>query len=277
MDLAFQDLAELSLRGLRGLLERAFEGYPGALRITDDTVDGLLANQGASVLLSRVALLEGKPVAVGMVARRGRSCRIAAFGVVAEHRRKGLGRALMRRLLEESSQRGETRVWLEVLESNEAAVRLYESLGFRRYRRLVGWQAEAVEGAKGRAEEIDIEEAARRIARVSLPDAPWIVDGSAVAHAPASCRAFGLGNAAAILLPRHDGVQIRGMTISPSPTTLGQLAEVLRHAAHLWPRRPWMAAPFYPEEVLGPTMAQLGMAVGEHPQLQMVLEREAGS
>lgn len=46
------------------------------------------------------------------------------------YRRRGLGRVLVLRLLEAAKGRGATRAFLEVNESNAAAIGLYESLGF---------------------------------------------------------------------------------------------------------------------------------------------------
>ena len=47
-----------------------------------------------------------------------------------EDRRKGIGRMLVERLIQETKKAGVT-VWhLEVRQSNEGAIRLYESLGF---------------------------------------------------------------------------------------------------------------------------------------------------
>ena len=52
-------------------------------------------------------------------------------GIVAEHRRQGLGRALMLKAMRGFQQLGITRVSLEVTADNQGAVQLYESLGFR--------------------------------------------------------------------------------------------------------------------------------------------------
>jgi [ribosomal protein S18]-alanine N-acetyltransferase len=47
------------------------------------------------------------------------------------YRRRRLGATLIRRVIDEAVRRGATRATLEVRESNEAARRLYEGLGFR--------------------------------------------------------------------------------------------------------------------------------------------------
>ncbi len=54
------------------------------------------------------------------------------LAVSADFRRKGVGKALMQRLIEECKAKKLAFVTLEVRESNYPAVRLYESLGFTR-------------------------------------------------------------------------------------------------------------------------------------------------
>lgn len=56
---------------------------------------------------------------------------ILNLGVAAPYRRRGLGRALVEQALAELAALGVTGVFLEVRESNRAARRLYEVLGFR--------------------------------------------------------------------------------------------------------------------------------------------------
>jgi len=56
---------------------------------------------------------------------------ITTIAVRAENRRQGLARRLMNELLHRARERGATCSTLEVRAGNEAAVRLYESLGYR--------------------------------------------------------------------------------------------------------------------------------------------------
>lgn len=63
------------------------------------------------------------------------------------YRRQGLGVALMRWVMEESVRRGATRATLEVRESNLAAQRLYEGLGFHVAARRPAYYSHPVEDA----------------------------------------------------------------------------------------------------------------------------------
>ncbi len=77
------------------------------------------------------ALANGRVVAYGgmtYVLDEGSVTNIATH---PEYRRQGLGRAVTARMLEEAVRRGLSSVFLEVRESNTAALALYEGLGFR--------------------------------------------------------------------------------------------------------------------------------------------------
>ena len=67
--------------------------------------------------------------------------------VAAEHRRRGIGAALVGRLLEEAGRACTAMVQLEVRESNVAALRLYESLGFKEVGRRRAYYREPLEDA----------------------------------------------------------------------------------------------------------------------------------
>lgn len=62
---------------------------------------------------------------------------IQNVGVVPEHRRKGIGRSLLRSCLAGCAQAGLKRVHLEVTADNLPAIRLYEGVGFFVVRTLI--------------------------------------------------------------------------------------------------------------------------------------------
>ncbi|HTD69092.1 MAG TPA: ribosomal protein S18-alanine N-acetyltransferase [Gemmatimonadales bacterium] len=72
---------------------------------------------------------------------------ILNLGVAAAHRRQGIGRALVERVLQELAGRGVRTVYLEVRASNAAARQLYESLGFGEVARRSGYYRRPVEDA----------------------------------------------------------------------------------------------------------------------------------
>jgi ribosomal-protein-alanine N-acetyltransferase len=72
---------------------------------------------------------------------------ILNLGVATAHRRGGIGRALVEGLLDELRERGVRVVYLEVRESNAAARRLYESMGFAAVGRRARYYRRPVEDA----------------------------------------------------------------------------------------------------------------------------------
>ena len=55
---------------------------------------------------------------------------VANIAVIPEMRRKGLGKALLLKMLDEAKKTGASRMFLEVRESNESALSLYRTVGF---------------------------------------------------------------------------------------------------------------------------------------------------
>ena len=72
---------------------------------------------------------------------------IADLAVAPDGRRRGVGRALLARVIDEMTEVGVRTVHLEVRESNLAALTLYESSGFRAVGRRRGYYREPVEDA----------------------------------------------------------------------------------------------------------------------------------
>jgi [ribosomal protein S18]-alanine N-acetyltransferase len=71
--------------------------------------------------------------------RNGGTLDIVGIGVAPEHRRHGVGRALVRRVMASAEERRIAKVVLHVSTGNEGAVRLYTSEGFRVTRTLRGY------------------------------------------------------------------------------------------------------------------------------------------
>jgi ribosomal protein S18 acetylase RimI-like enzyme len=114
---------------------------PGEIRTDVEEQAGFLAKKLSSpVDLYILAEVEGRVLGVASLdgstmSRFGHGVRLA-LGVRRDAWRQGLGRALVTTLLDWADSRGIVRVALEVVETNLAAIRLYESLGFEHEGRL---------------------------------------------------------------------------------------------------------------------------------------------
>lgn len=72
---------------------------------------------------------------------------IVNLAVAPHSRRRGLGRALLRSVLDHAAGAGVESVFLEVRESHTGARRLYEGAGFRESQRRRGFYLDPVEDA----------------------------------------------------------------------------------------------------------------------------------
>lgn len=110
----------------------------------------LVAEEGAGEGRDGVRRLTGYVVALVV----GDEGEIADLAVAPEARRRGLGRALIDRMLVELAELGVRSVYLEVRESNLAARTLYDSKGFRPIGRRRRYYRHPVEDALLLAREI---------------------------------------------------------------------------------------------------------------------------
>ncbi|HTL43882.1 MAG TPA: ribosomal protein S18-alanine N-acetyltransferase [Vicinamibacterales bacterium] len=72
---------------------------------------------------------------------------VNTMAVAADRRRQGIASSLLKYVLEEARAAGARKATLEVRQSNEAALRLYESLGFRVVARRPGYYTKPEEDA----------------------------------------------------------------------------------------------------------------------------------
>jgi ribosomal protein S18 acetylase RimI-like enzyme len=124
------DLAELA-----ALFSAGYEGYFVPLHVDEAALTFMVGAWDIDLARSRIALRGDERIGVAMLGLRGERGWIGGLGVVPGARRSGVGRALMEAVLAEAP----AAVSLEVIEQNEPAIRLYESLGFERTRILEVW------------------------------------------------------------------------------------------------------------------------------------------
>jgi ribosomal protein S18 acetylase RimI-like enzyme len=112
-----------------------YEGYFMPIKVDEPTLAFMVDAWDIDLARSRAALRDGEAIGVTMLGVRGERGWIGGLGVAVPERRHGVGRALMEAVLETAP----PVVGLEVIEQNEAALRLYEDLGFERTRLLEVW------------------------------------------------------------------------------------------------------------------------------------------
>ncbi len=90
---------------------------------------------GGDVTFATVEAGPGAAIAIGRGSVESPWVGFTAIVVDPGARRQGHARAVMSALLEWGAERGASRAWLEVLTENDAALRLYASLGFSEHYR----------------------------------------------------------------------------------------------------------------------------------------------
>ena len=86
---------------------------------------------GIPGFFGRVGWAKTAPVGFALALALGEQAEIVSLGVLPEHRRRGIGSALLDAICGEARSRGAERVVLEMASDNEAASALYAGRGFR--------------------------------------------------------------------------------------------------------------------------------------------------
>ena len=108
---------------------------------------GVAEKSSGQVPVACVAERDGRVVGYALAAVVGPEAEIMVLGVHPEARRLGVGRVLLRGLLGALHAAGARSVFLEVRHGNEAAIALYQSLGFGEAGVRKGYYADTGEDA----------------------------------------------------------------------------------------------------------------------------------
>ena len=272
MAFAFPSVLEFGLAPASDVLTRGFSDYFVPITSSPAMLLAMVRGDSVDLAVSRVAVLDGRPVGAALIARRGCTSRLAGMAVVPEARKQGAGKALMTQLLDEAKARGERTMVLEVIEQNEPAVKLYEGCGFTQVRRLTGHAGRPPapeDAAADWLEEIDARELGRMVAEHGLPDLPWQLSAETLPQATPPAVAYRLGPSALLLSnPAADTVGIRAIVTERAARGRGHSLALLRAVMARHPGREWRASAVFPEE-MGGTFTAAGLTRTALSQWQM--------
>lgn len=254
------------------LLNLSFESYLVPVHFELPQFLTMLRKDSVDLASSRVLLADGEPSGIALIARRGWTSRLAAMGITKEMRGKNAGTWFMEQLLHETRDRNDREMVLEVIEQNEAAVRLYRKFGFQTVRRLVGLICrDAKQAAKSDLIEVDLREMGRLVSLYGLPDLPWQLSGETVALLTPPAHAFGWEKAyVAVSNPEAEHVAIWSLLVEPQARGNGRAVELLRRVMSSYVDKTWHVPAILPEE-LGVVFERVGFRREELSQWQMSL------
>jgi ribosomal protein S18 acetylase RimI-like enzyme len=255
---------------LADLHNAAFADYAVPAVLDASALGFYLDETGVDPSLSRVAFVDGVPASFCLGAVRDSRASVRGEGTAPAFRRSGLGRRVLEETLEALSGAGAVEVSLEVLDGNDAAIRLYKRSGFEQRRRLLGYsmQRPARRGLRsrvsGKLADADTEIALSRLAGWGWSDPPWQLEPASLAHLPAYEIA---GEAVAFGKRRGDRFWLYALAVAPERRRRG----LARRICSMLPA-PWIGVPaLVPEEwwEAGATLRGLGAMTEGHWQWEM--------
>lgn len=268
MQSSLRPAIELSLPRLAELFAASFEGYFVPISADVGPFAARLRAEHVDLAASLVAWDAEVPIGLTLIARRGTTARIAAMGVVASARHRGLGRVMLEAALDEARTRGELRMVLEMIEANAPARALYERSGFALARRLVGFRAAPLGGEVAALDETSIDAVVRAYVAHAGPDLPWQLAPATIAATVPPTRAFALNEALALVDVTPAAVVLRAIVVPAEVRREGRATRLVQALRARFPDRALRVVPIVPEELLGDGGWELD------PMVQLELVRE---
>ncbi len=272
MTATFIAAAELPYSDLAPLFERAFANYLVPIRATPSTMEARNRIEHVDLFASQIALHGAAPVALALIARRGRRSRVAAMGVVLEARGSGVAQALLDKVIGDARDRGDDSLVLECIASNERAFRLYRRAGFVTARRLVGWRAGSLVPEAQAVVEVDPAELGRVLIRSDDGGLPWQLAPESLVALTAPIRGWTIdGSAFAVGSVLEQDVALRAVFTRPERRRQGHAARLVRGLAARFAPRLLAIGPIVPEGLGSELAAHLSAVPYELAQVEMVV------
>lgn len=142
-DIQFVSAAEVLPTRRAQLITQAYADYYVPMRLTAEQMGAMDRLYDIDLQRSVVAQSGAGVVGMALLAVRGDQGWITGVGVLPAFRRRGLGGALITRLIAAAAQIGLRQIMLEVIVENEPARRLYTAVGFKETRELLIWRRRA--------------------------------------------------------------------------------------------------------------------------------------
>lgn len=244
----YRNAAFFSLEDLSTAFTRCFEGYVIPVAMTLEVLAGMMRVDAIDLAKTLVAVEGGEIIGMLMVCRRGKTMRIGAMAVAVSHRNQGLGGELMAQGLSQARERGETKVVLEVIESNTKAREFYERNGFKVVHRLISGATTLKSGASaGKVKEIGFDEMAARPFFRTKDSAAWQMSAASVSQMALPVVAYDFDGFAAAVVPRGTD-KLLCFSLAPSgEDDAAKFQGLLDGLGARYPDTNFLALPTFPE------------------------------
>lgn len=282
--LTLHPAGEYSLTVLADLFTRAYTDYFFPVHMDLPTLSWLICTQTIDLAASRVVEHEQEPVGFLFISSRGLSQRVAAMGVLPEHRSRGLGRRLLEDVSGHARRAGHRRLLLEVIEENAGAVMLYRDMGFEVTRALVGYERPAgTEPARsngiGELTEVDPKLVARAIVHEGERNLPWQRTAAGFFSTQPPSRAWSLEEQALAVVSqvREDSLRLEAIVVPRAARRRGWGSRMVTALAKRYPGRSMRVTETVPEDLAPEFFAANGFRRTNMRQFEMVLNLSPGA
>jgi len=138
--------SEFASEQLANALNACYEDYYTPIRFHSGQFDFFVRAHDVLLEQSLVALDGDEIIGLALLARRGERGWVSGLGVLPDHRRQGVARALMTGVSENAQRIGVKHLQLEVLSNNQHAIDLYTDLGWKMRQELLVWERPEFQG-----------------------------------------------------------------------------------------------------------------------------------
>lgn len=128
---------QFNLEQLTAVYNQTRQDYMVPMPMSAPRLDEYIRVYDIDLAQSLVAVEGNRLVGLGMLGIRDNRSWITRLGLIADYRSKGVGRAIVHHLLENSDQLTVPKNTLEVIKGNQAALHLFQNHGFRKSRELL--------------------------------------------------------------------------------------------------------------------------------------------
>lgn len=271
----FVPLSQVDLAQFCDTSTRAFSDYiNGAHVMTVIEAEQMISSQYIDQQKSYIFKSDGRAVGFALVSIRGTSARVASMGFVPESRDKGYGRKLLEFVIEKSREQKFDNLDLEVFEQNVRAHKLYESMGFKNMRRLLGFKKQPDPASSSpQVQPMDLPTAADLCERFDDLDLPWQVSGWRIRQIQGKSQTWHIDKKALIVTspPKENQISIQSFIVAPEMRRKGLGGRLIEHVSAQYPGVLLKVPQLCPEESAS-FFLQLGFEKYPLNQVQMRLK-----